>query len=62
MNGDEVRSKNGAFQADDNLPSWLKLTRQQVETLKFGTVQITVHDRKVVQIDRHEKTRIDGAH
>ena len=40
-------------------PEWLKVVRTQVESLKFGTVQITVHDSKVVQIERVEKTRVD---
>ena len=40
-------------------PDWVKVVRMQVETLKFGTVQVTVHDSKVVQIERVEKTRLD---
>jgi hypothetical protein len=43
-------------------PEWLKVVRAQVESLKFGTVQITVHDSKVVQIERVEKTRLDRLH
>ena len=41
------------------VPDWLKLVREQVESLKFGTVLVTVHDSKVVQIERNEKTRLD---
>jgi hypothetical protein len=44
------------------LPDWLNLVRTQVDSLKFGTVQITVHDSKVVQIERNEKTRLDRVH
>jgi hypothetical protein len=44
------------------LPDWLNLVRTQVDSLKFGTVQITVHDSKVVQIERNEKTRLDRIH
>ncbi|HLX72058.1 MAG TPA: YezD family protein [Verrucomicrobiae bacterium] len=40
-------------------PEWLKVVRTQVESLKFGTVLITVHDSKVVQIERVEKIRVD---
>lgn len=40
-------------------PDWLLLVRRQVESLKFGTVEITVHDSKIVQIERVEKTRLD---
>jgi len=31
---------------------------QQVSSLQFGVVQITVHESKVVQIERTEKVRI----
>jgi len=31
---------------------------QQVQALRFGVVQIIVHDSKVVQIERTEKIRI----
>jgi hypothetical protein len=41
------------------IPEWLQVVRSQVETLKFGTVQITVHESNVVQIDRVEKTRLE---
>jgi hypothetical protein len=43
----------------DSLPEWLRVVRLQVESLKFGTVLITVHDSKVVQIERLERTRLD---
>jgi hypothetical protein len=41
------------------LPEWLELVRQQVASLKFGTVQITVHDSRVTQVERSEKVRLD---
>ena len=37
---------------------WLEIVRQQVTTLQFGIVQITVHESKVVQVERTEKIRI----
>ena len=42
------------------LPEWLDIVRQKVESLNFGVVQIVVHDRKVTQIERTEKTRLDS--
>jgi hypothetical protein len=44
-----------------NEPDWLALVREKVEGLRFGVVQIVVHDRKVTQIERTEKTRLDSA-
>ncbi|MGC4074389.1 MAG: YezD family protein [Nibricoccus sp.] len=41
-------------------PDWLEIVRAKVEGLSFGVVQIVVHDRKVTQIERTEKTRLDS--
>lgn len=40
-------------------PSWLELVRVQVETLRYGVVQVVVHDGRVTQIERTEKTRLE---
>jgi hypothetical protein len=37
---------------------WLDLVRKHVGSVRFGVVQITIHDSKVTQIDRTEKTRV----
>jgi len=36
---------------------WLDVVRQNVANLRFGSVQITVHDGRVTQIESIEKTR-----
>ena len=41
------------------LPDWLRLVHSKVEDLRFGVVQIVVHDSKVVQIERTERTRLE---
>jgi len=46
--------------ATDSIPEWLEIVRSKVEGLSFGVVQIVVHDRKVTQIERTEKTRLDS--
>jgi hypothetical protein len=43
----------------ESSPSWLELVGDQVNSLKFGTVQITVHDSRVTQVERLEKVRLD---
>jgi hypothetical protein len=43
------------------LPDWLALVRAKVEGLRFGVVQIVVHDGKVTQIELTEKTRLPDA-
>jgi hypothetical protein len=40
-------------------PPWLAVLRSHVESLRFGTVQIVVHEGRVVQIERAEKLRFD---
>ncbi len=44
---------------DGDQPEWLELVRRQVSSLKFGAVQITVHDSRVTQVERVEKVRLD---
>jgi hypothetical protein len=38
---------------------WLESIRQQVASLRFGVIQIVVHEGRVVQIDRTEKIRVE---
>ena len=42
----------------NNSPDWLSIVREKVETLRYGVVQIVIHDSKVTQIERTERTRI----
>ena len=37
---------------------WLELVAEQVSKLRFGVVQITVHEAKVVQVERTERIRL----
>jgi hypothetical protein len=37
---------------------WLRIVQQKVETLRYGVVQLVVHDGRVTQIERTEKTRL----
>ena len=38
---------------------WLAIVTDRVKTMRYGVVQIIVHDSKVVQIERTERTRFD---
>lgn len=40
------------------IPDWLALVREKVESLRFGVVQLVVHEGRVTQIERTEKTRL----
>ena len=43
------------------MPDWIALVREKVEGLRFGVVQLVVHDGRVTQIERTEKTRLPSA-
>lgn len=38
---------------------WLKRIKEQTEGLLYGTVLITIHNGRIVQIDRTERSRFD---
>ncbi len=40
-------------------PAWLQVVTEKVASLRYGVVQVTVHDGKVVQIEKTERTRFD---
>ena len=44
-----------------SFPDWLALVREKVEGLRYGVVQLVVHDGRVTQIERTEKTRLPSA-
>ncbi|MBB5350145.1 hypothetical protein HNR46_000366 [Haloferula luteola] len=37
--------------------SWLEVVREKVSRLQFGSVQVTVHDGRVTQVESIERTR-----
>lgn len=41
--------------------TWLEVVQRQVKALNFGSVQITVHDGRVVQIETSVKVRFDSS-
>lgn len=41
-----------------NQPDWLSIVREKVETLRYGVVQIVIHDSQVTVIERTEKVRL----
>jgi hypothetical protein len=52
---------NATVNAEEVSPKWLGIVAQQVESLRFGVVQIVVHESRVVQIEKTEKVRLDRA-
>jgi len=44
---------------DVNNSNWLDIVRQQVNSLRYGVVEIVVHDSHVTQIEKTERLRLD---
>jgi hypothetical protein len=42
------------------LPEWVAIVRQKVAAIRFGTVQIVVHDGRVTLVESTEKTRVES--
>jgi hypothetical protein len=38
---------------------WLELVIKQVGSLRYGVVEIVVHDSRVIQIEKTERLRLD---
>lgn len=47
-------------QAEPEVDSWIEIVRQKVSALRFGSVQIIVHEGRVTQVESTEKTRLAG--
>jgi len=45
----------------DEQPAWLDTVRRQVGSLRYGVVQIVVHDSRVTQIERTKRVRLEKA-
>jgi len=56
-----MKTNDNSLKADttDTQEAWVDAVRRQVGSLRFGVVQIVVHDARVVQIELTEKIRFD---
>ena len=42
-------------------PQWLDIVQERVSSVRFGTVQIVIHEGRVTQVDSTERTRLPAA-
>jgi hypothetical protein len=42
-------------------PTWLQIVQNHVASLRYGSVVLTIHDSRVVQLEKQEKVRLDHA-
>ena len=40
------------------LEPWMEIVRRKVAHMRYGSVQITIHDGRVTQVEATEKTRL----
>jgi len=57
MSAIQIRSEDNA----DARLNWLDVVRRQVGSLRYGVVQIVVHDSQVTQIEKTERLRLEKA-
>ncbi len=46
-------------QPPGELPEWVELVRRHVGSLRYGSVEIIVHDSRVIQIEKIERVRLE---
>lgn len=47
-----------SLQQEPTAETWLDIVRQKVDAMRFGSVQIVVHEGRVTQVESTEKTRL----
>ncbi|MDB6072601.1 MAG: hypothetical protein JWO89_241 [Verrucomicrobiaceae bacterium] len=47
-----------ATSAETETESWFEIVKQKVAAMRFGSVQIVVHEGRVTQVESTEKTRL----
>lgn len=50
----QIKSESSA----DQQLNWLEVVQRQVGSLRYGVVQIIVHDAQVTQIEKTERVRL----
>jgi hypothetical protein len=53
----DVRAKSAGQELNNS--NWLEIVKQQVGSLRYGVVEIIVHDSQVTQIEKTERLRLD---
>lgn len=53
----EAKHETAGFELDAGSKQWVEAVAQQVKSLRYGVVQVVVHDARVVQIEKTERFR-----
>ncbi len=60
MNAQTPTPPRAAHAAEPSRATLEQLIMEAVRAIRFGSVEITIHDSQVVQIERTEKLRLNG--
>ncbi len=44
--------------SNDSHELWIEIVRQKLASMRFGSIQLVVHEGRVTQVESLEKTRI----
>lgn len=61
MNSSLPSPSDAAPAAPAPAPGWLDVVRAKVGALRYGVIQLVIHDGRVTQIESTEKTRLPTA-
>jgi hypothetical protein len=50
-----------SVELEEHETTWGHAVLQAIRGVRYGSVEVWVHDGRVVQIERREKVRLDGA-
>lgn len=53
------RETDGSVEAPGVLEPWLRTVEQLAKSMRFGVLQLTIHEGRVVQVEKSEKIRFD---
>ena len=56
-----MSERQGETEAAHTAEQWQRAVEKAVQGLRFGSVEIVVHEGRVVQVETREKVRFDGA-
>lgn len=57
MAANEISTNNASTRVVGG--DWMELVARQVGSLRYGVIQIIVHDGRVIQIEKTEKARLE---
>lgn len=53
-----IKTETESIAPAEAMPEWLELVRRQVSAVRFGMVQIIIHDSQVTLVEKTERVRL----